>query len=229
MSANEVESERTVELDQLFREVDTTLALTHGEKVNICYALFKIIESGPRQEQHLILRHLAENWDFARSSDEIKIDAYINQNEKDLLRDKYGEVINKLFELILKENLPEDQFYASLWRVLHNPILPDDKAQAFALYWVMIDRRIPYFQLETGLRMANEDFKAAFTRIMQKAAKIRFILGSQFDQKSEEADLVLKTIDAAAPHPDRVALMAYILEDFRRREARLMRERASTT
>lgn len=203
--------------NQLQTEIDTTLALTSGTPINICYALLRIIENGAQQDQPGLLQHASEHFDEIETSKEIKIDSFITENEKDHLKSRYGDLVNEMLAFVLKENQPEKDFYVSLWQVLHNPVFHDEKARAFALYYVLIDRRIPYFRLDQGLKMSDEDWEAVARRLRRKRAKIRFILATSFSQRSEEADLLLKELDAVTG-PERVSLMGFLLWELRGKE-----------
>ncbi len=225
MGTHSVVSEAEGEFASVCAQIDATLKNAHGEKVNICYAILKIIESASQPQRGLILRYFLEDFDTVQSNEELNIEDIvqdiIDKHELDQLKKKYGTIVDALFEMILKENPPEDDFYTALWNVLTNSIFGDEKARAFGLYWVLIDRRTPYFHLERGLRMADDQFKAAVRRVFQKAAKIRFILDSEFQQRSEEADLVLNVLDSVENREDRAALLAIMLLNFRTTEERL--------
>ena len=197
--------------DDFVKQIDTTLALAKGEKVNICYALLKIIESAPEQDQPALLRHTTESYESAGSSQEISIDDYITKNEESAIRKKYGGLINNMLEVLIEENREESEFYAHLWSLINNPILRDDKDRAFALYWLLIDKRLPYFRLEEGFKMSNEDYRSSMLRLRRDRARIRFIMSREFDQKTERADLILKQIDEASGS-DRVILMSEVIK-----------------
>ncbi|HEY1203309.1 MAG: hypothetical protein ABSH46_03890 [Bryobacteraceae bacterium] len=208
--------------DECCTRVSVILATARGEKINICYGLFGVIEQAPKDQQHLVLRHAAEHFDDDESSEELDMGAPISEDEKNALKDRYGSLVDEMFGVVLKENLSEDDFYRSLWDTLHNPLLRDKKAQVFALYFTFIDRRMPYFHLDEGLKMSNEEFREAFQRTQQRWAKIRFILTTKsFSQKSEQADLVLKELDGAPDYKQRLVLIARLIAELKRYEERL--------
>ena len=209
-------------IDDLKKEIDTTLSLADGERINICYALLKIVEKGSEKDRPELLRHTAESFDDAESSKEIKIEAFITQDERLQLKKRYGDLIDEMFELVLRDNLPEKEFYVSLWQVLNNPILRDEPARAFALYYILIDRRTPYFHLDQGLKMADDDWKGMMQRLRRPRAKVRFILATSFAQRSEEADLLVKELDALKA-ADRAGLMGSIIFQLRSETERVLR------
>ena len=203
-------TEEHSDVASLRQQIDTILTLAKGEQVNVCYAILKIIERAPADNQAEVLRHAAESFGSSESSEEIPIDAYITKDELEKLNERYAKLVNDMLAVLLDENPGEDEFYVQLWALVRNPILRDEKARAFALFWLLIDKRLPYFHLLEGMRMANEDYGVANRRLRTARAKIRFILAREFDQKTQQADLVLKVIDAAAGS-DRILLMGEVI------------------
>lgn len=199
---------------QLRTEVDTILALADADRINTAYALLKVIEKATPADQPDLLQHLAEHYDAADSSKEIKIESFISENDRDLLKKRYGKLVDQMLQMILDDKPDVALFYKQLCELLHNQLLRDERARAFALYWLLIDKRMPYFQLTQGLRMSSEDFTALGKKLRVEMSRIRFILASSFEQRSEEADLLLKELDAHTGS-ERVRLMGYILWQLR--------------
>jgi hypothetical protein len=204
MSSNMVTS------DILRKEIDVMLSSIHGSQVNICYALYKIISKAEDKEKPKLLRYVAEVYEYIDSTKEISIDAFITENEKEQLKDRYGNLVDEMLALLLKENLIEDDFYIRLWTLLQNPIFEEEKICAFVCYYILIDRRIPYFHLDQGLRMTKEDYEGLIEKLRKQRAKLRFILASKFEQIAEESDLILKELDKV-DYVEKVSLMSYII------------------
>lgn len=200
-------------LSQLQAEIDTTISLGRGTEINTCFTLYKIIERANPADKGALIQHAAEGFDSAESSEEIEIDSFINATEEKQLQEKYGDLVDEMLKLLLDENPPEDQFYQALGDLLLNPILRDEKSRAFALYYFLIDKRLPYFHLESGLRMSDEDWRITNQRLSKQKTKIRFILATDFSQRSEKADLLLKELDAVERHEERVTLLGYIVHE----------------
>jgi hypothetical protein len=199
---------------ELIRQIDTTLALTKGERIDVCYALYKVITQAEAKDQSALLQHTAEVFGEAESSEEIEIDGFIPVNERKQMEQRLGKMTNAMLVHLVQENLPEDTFYTRLWELINNPVFRDEKAKAFALYYVLIDRQIPYFQLPEGLKMANEDYRDSRRRLRRSCQRIGFILARDFGQRTEEADILLREIKSAK-EADQVVLMVEVLSHFR--------------
>ena len=207
--------------EQRFKEIDAILTLTKGNAINISYALLQMLESAPPEEQSELLKYVAEHFGIFESSEEIPIDVYINDNQLSTLKARYSKVVDSMFEMILASSPPVEDFYRSFNSlIIHNSVFEDDQARAFAMYWILIDRRIPYFELGQGLKISNEEWQAISKKLRLEKTKIRFILATNFTQRSEGADLLLKVIDSPQYQQERVYLFGYTLELARETERR---------
>ena len=79
---------------------------------------------------------------------------------------------------------------------------PDHAAKTFAFYYILIDRRIPYFELTEGYLMENDAFKRLYHDYAEEVCKIRYILSTDMKQKTERASLVLKELGIDIPDGD---------------------------
>lgn len=201
----------TTAIDDLYAEIDAAVTKTSGKKVNIAYAIFKIIEQAGPDQRVALLQHLANVWDEDESSKELPAPALITENELEELKKRYGKLVDQMLKMSMDDNPPEDTFYGRLWELVSNPVFVDEKSRVFALYWTLIDKRIPYYHLDSGLRMSNEDWKSLASELNDKRNKLRFILAADLEQSSQRADLLLREILSEEDHPRRVRLMGSAL------------------
>lgn len=202
--------------------IETILASGKGTKINLCYAIYKLIEQASPADAPRLLQFTAEIIDTIESSEEISTGTFISTNEEEVLKDRYGELVDGMLKLLINDNPEEMDFYEGIWSIVNNPVLKDERARVFAFYYILIDSRIPYFHLEQGLKMANEDFQRRIKRLTKKLAKIRFILVRDFSQRTEGASLLVQELNSENSFEDQVILMSWLLSEFRRREQRLM-------
>ena len=205
--------------DVLIREIDSTLTLVEADSYTRALAVLKIIDRGAPDDQAALLQHVARSWDEAETSGEHKAKPAIGDAEKRELELNYGKVVDSLFDLAVKANPPEREFYESLLELIQNPIFITGEARAFAIYWILIDRRMPYFQMTPGLRLSDEDFKALARKLQSERAELRFITEARSEQRSEEADRVLKVLDRKGG-TERVRLMATLIWELREQGTR---------
>lgn len=203
---------------ELTLEIKTYLSTicrkTKSDKLNICAHIYsKLANLSEPSISVEVLRFFYENADNIESSESEKVVVSITEDVAELLQKQYGDIVDALFERLLKSNLQEDQFYQKIWEVIFtNPSFEDDKARIFALYYIWIDVRIPYFHLDEGLTMSEHEFQTLSESMNKSILKARFILRTpMFEQRTTRASAILELLNEYNDERERVVLMAHIL------------------
>lgn len=185
---------------------------TRNDKLNICASVYKKIAQNPSVSAEL-LKFFYENADRITSSEQETVEVVISEETSKVLHKQYAEVVDALFEQILAKNLPEDQFYSKIWEMISgSPSFEDDNAKAFALYYIWIDVRIPYFQLENGLTMSDVEFRELSESLLLSIQKARFIMRTtMYKQRTSRASVLLNLLDSFSDEREKVVLMAHII------------------
>ena len=137
-----------------------------------------------------------ENSELIEPSNEERVKAIFSKEESLELEEMYGQMINGMLAALLTKNLSVNEFYEELWgAIVDNPILKEEKVKVFALYYIWIDMRIPYFQLDKGIKMSNEEFADITRQRLDDIKKMRFIMTAPLEQKTERASLLLNMLD----------------------------------
>lgn len=180
------------------------------DRLNMVFCIYhKIIESENPAE---CFAYFLANADNIESDDTWLVDAHYTLDELNALKNEFGEFSDAVFEKLLKKNLDEDMFYESLWKGLtNNPLLDTEDSIVFAIYYTLIDARIPYFKLSDGTSMPNAQFAKVSESIQRDIDKARFILRTnRFEQKTSRASVLLDLIDTKSGD-ERIVLMAHII------------------
>ena len=95
------------------------------------------------------------------STKELKIESVISDAEKEDSESRLGKYVNGLLDNFLRRNIQEYDFYRGLWEAIANDrlILESENDKAFAVYYILIDSRIPYFRLGTSIEMSTEQLR----------------------------------------------------------------------
>lgn len=113
---------------------------------------------------------------------------------------------------LVRSNLPEEDFYRGIWEKINDPILfSTESTQIAFLLSLWNDSRIPYFQLEKGCSMDNEEYRAISKTISPKIKKARFILCTSIEQKTQRASLLMKVADSIVDERERTVFWAKVL------------------
>lgn len=199
-----------------------------GSAFDLCYEICEYIDALPLEDQIPFVQTLCQNYGFISSDKTYEILPKVSKEDVAILRDNYGKYINESIAVSLKKGYNykwvEDEFYRALWKsICNSEIVTTLIEKSFALYYIAIDRRIPYFQLDNGVEMDNEMFRKILKDNEEPIKKIKFIIYSEFNQKTEKASLLLDEILEAESAEDQIIRMVSIINAFQEEKRRLNR------
>ncbi|MBQ3558421.1 MAG: hypothetical protein IJA07_02760 [Agathobacter sp.] len=204
-------------------EIERLMRKSSGRIIDLCYEVIDIVKNENFEEQVNQITFFLKNFDIEKDVDTVELTQRITNEEIENLKELYGEYVDSVLETAWKKaynkSLKEEEFYELLWSgIIKSNILSEIEEISFALYYIIIDVRIPYFPLEQGLKMPEKDFKKVLVSNFEIFKKIRFILSSSFDQKTEEASIILNEIYKLKSEEERVVLLAAIINMFRKQQ-----------
>lgn len=137
---------------------------------------------------------------------------YTKAKEDELLR-KYSkcgffEKVDELFS----QNTEVEEFYSNLWKLIKSyPDIASKKERVFMTFSVWQNPRIPYFQLPQGMKMSNDEFREIWDDIQETLTQARFVIFSRFEQRSEEASVLLDLLNQCNTKKKKAVLLAVII------------------
>lgn len=154
-----------------------------------------------------------QNADDIISTKEQEIEPRYTAAEIQKLKYRCTSCVNGILDSALRRNVSEDEFYDLLWNSIadHKLLLPEEDDVIFAIYLIWQDGRIPYFQLDEGIRMTNESFFEATRKNVSILKKAAFILRSSLEQRTEVSALLLKLLSECETEEDKAVVLAQIL------------------
>lgn len=208
------------------QDVKKLLCSYRGELIDCCLYFYNSVKEESYEQQVECFQVLCEEYGSVKSNETVILESAISKNELDILTDQYGEYVDQVLNSLLKKSYSERyssrQFYHNLWAAFINGgIITLEKEYAFAIYYVIIDRKIPYFVLEQGLQMDNQMFENYMIENRDVIAKLRFILNHSFTQKTEEASLIVRELTKLETFEEQVIAMVAILSTLRDEQKRL--------
>lgn len=209
-----------VNTDELKLFIFDVVSRMDGESINKCYAIYsRIIEADSIEDQADLFKYACEVYGTKKSTKELKTPCLISEEEQGILEKNFGKYVNGVLDNFLRRNLNEVDFYSGLWNMIISDqyILINEKEKVFALYYILIDKRIPYFQLGESVKMSNEEYRETSERLASKKCKIRFILSVPISSKTERAGYLLDLLDEYIDLPkERAVLMSYLVESLKK-------------
>ncbi len=207
-------------------KIDELLKQFSGRIIDLCYEVVKEMENENFEEQVNSVNYFCETFGTMKSDKTLEISQYISDEMLENLKDLYGKFVDELLETALKKaynmGMEQEEFYELLWgNVVKSDMFSKIEEKSFALYYIVIDRKIPYFLLEKGMRMDNDTFKKCREKNLEVIKKMRFILFNSFNQKTEEASIILDEIIGLESYEDQVVVLASILGILRQEQKRV--------
>lgn len=209
------------------------LSTANGSAFNICAGLYNIILSA-EEIQHAALFERAINlYEDIDSAETIKIPVSPYDGQKKMLKEKYGDIVNSFIEFFVSQKDSIEKFYANMWKSIQNDtFFPTEASKVFAFYYVVIDSRVPYFELDQGYGMSNESYRKLRKKHATLLKKVRYILNAEFEQKTEQASILLQELGVAMPseednveivnkYEEKLAVMVEILNKTKKPEVPL--------
>ena len=168
-------------------KIDELLKQFSGRIIDLCYEVVKEMENENFEEQVNSVNYFCETFGTMKSDKTLEISQYISDEMLENLKDLYGKFVDELLETALKKaynmGMEQEEFYELLWgNVVKSDMFSKIEEKSFALYYIVIDRKIPYFLLEKGMRMDNDTFKKCREKNLEVIKKMRFILFNSFNQ-----------------------------------------------
>lgn len=105
---------------------------------------------------------------------------------------KVNKLVESLIDTIVSDKPDVKAFYRQVWENVTNDALfkdEDRKICAFLCIWMNI--KIPYFKLDSGITMAEEEFLDIVQCRKKDIQKIIYIINSEFSQKTERSSLII--------------------------------------
>lgn len=206
-------------------EIKEILEHTSVNTINICYKVMENMQAESFDEQVQAVCDFCELLGTVKNirSETEELKEYITKQRQSELTAMYGEYVNTLLSTTLnkayRESMEEIEFYTILWNgIERSGVFSNVEEKAFGLYYIAIDRRIPYFQLEQGLQMENDEYQNYLRKNLEMIKKMCFITRSDFSQRTEEASLLLNAVDEIKDPKEKAAVFSVILKTIREDE-----------
>ena len=187
---------------KIIETIDKVIYQAKGDSFDMADVLFQIIIQAEMEIQSFAFKYVCELFGAVESSENYGISPSQYQINKDSLQEQYGEYVDSMLAMFIKQNLEEEEFYLKLWQAITSSVIFDsDAKKIFAFYYVLIDGRVPYFHLDPAslYSISNERYKTIRQNNISAVQKIGFILKADFNQKTEQASALLAEFGISVP------------------------------
>lgn len=205
-----------MELSECFSTIDTSFKTVDKKDINYAFQLLTFILKQDKEYQPQLLQHICEQWGMVASNESISADSRITEADYIRLRTNYGSVVDSILISYTKQGLSgkwsREQFYEELWKIISSDVLfPESTSKAFALFYIAIDLRTPYYNVGDGVKMNQDGFDELLSKTQEAFREFRFVEALDFDQKTEKASLILNIIKQLDDDNQRIVLLVKII------------------
>lgn len=119
---------------------------------------------------------------------------------------------NRLVSNLTQSRVSAEEFYRSLWEKINDStLITDSHGRASFLFFLRIDSRIPYFELDEGCVMEDERYKELVDKLQPAIAKGSFILSANLKYKTQRASLLMDVANGLESEEERIVFWAVLL------------------
>lgn len=179
------------------------LSTANGSSFNICAYIFNVIKDTEAQLQPKLFKEAAILYEEVDTDESENAPISPYEVQKESLKENYGNIVNSIIEFHTRQQYSTELFYQNMWLTINNSVFfPTEAGRVFAFFYTLIDKRIPYYELQEGYQMSNDAFSALRKKHWEVLQKVRYILSISLSQKTERASLLLNELGIEIPRSD---------------------------
>ena len=175
------------------KEIKNIIENFEGNIYDLCYELLNNHENHSKIFEYVCLNLLE-----LPKNPSLQIKQYFTDDEINEYRLLYGDLINGLIRSTIKRcdygTLQPEEFYSNLWESFCVN-LSSLKEKAFAFYYTVLDKRIPYIYIGKPMSMEQSRYEKYIKENEEILNKIAYIFKSAYSQKTEIASLILQCLE----------------------------------
>lgn len=194
-------------------KVDEILRTAQGNPLDIYAVLYREHLSVSTKPSAVLQQILQFSSQPIGSGDDDAPELMNADQERKLKRD-YFPLVKGIILLLVKKNLPPEEFYQNLYhRIFVSDLFPDDELVKIVLLRLLAEDfpEIPYFQAVGLLPMTNEDYQAAAERVDSQVIQALHMLNRNFDSRTEEASQLCRLATEILDPQDQIVYWAVVV------------------
>jgi len=175
------------------------------------------------QEPSLLSDLLSETGEVLDPNEEVhagETEIVVHEDEMSSCVAHYLDLVRGLIGALTVLGLTEKEYYKELWDALCYLLKNCNQVEKGAcLHMVFSDNRTPYYPIECGLRMTNQQYEETIEQIHPLLRKMLFVLNLKNVQKTETASQLLGLLDEATTKEEKTVFLSQMLEVYSRENA----------
>lgn len=187
--------------------------------------------------QYICKSHEEERFEYFRIFlTDVRLDDLLGSDPQS----DYSSVINniaadirllatRVIENLLVQKLEEEVFYKKLYeKICDTSLLPDETAQTAYLAEIKLDPHIPYYCMDDGCTMSDEEYVSIQKEILPYLSRAYYVLSYPFRQKTQVASHLMDIADEISDSDKRTVYWANIIATLRKAQLALPSTKGAT-
>ncbi len=189
---------------------------TCSERLNeICAKFLQIIEKKDEEEQVQYIKTLLQEIEpetaeanMGGGFEDLFDNKVSSDDIKELLR-----LENRIINNLIKEHVAVDEFYHALRnKIFDNSLFENSSTRAAFLLILWTDIRIPYYQLDEGCVMDEDEYSRILEKINPEIKKGMFILNVNFQYKTQRSSFLLEIADKLSNQSEKTVFWSMVID-----------------
>lgn len=196
------------------------LSTAKGKIHNLSFELFRIIDTEESEKDKIeAFQFLCENFVKGDTDESVEISEHFTKEERLELRSSVGIFVDSVLKFALqkayRDHLAPPDFYRLLWSMVFvDGSLDNEKENAFALYWILIDRYIPYVFMEDKIDVSAETANDFLETHPLLAHRIKNYVYFPLGKRTTRSALIIQELEALDSIEEKTILLAYALSEI---------------
>lgn len=164
------------------------------------------------------------NWD-KESEETLELEKVLPEDEYQQITTAIAPITQKILDNLVIKNLNEHDFYEALFEKITDSIIFSKNETVCTTIILLVDGRIPYFELDEAVKMDEEEFQSISKSIEEQIKKAYFIIEYGYEQKTEIASQLHKLIEKQTDEKNKIVLLSNIIGYFDKKFELLLNSR----
>ena len=196
------------------------LRTAKGELVDLSFELFQIIATEESEKEKVeAFQFICEYLVVGDSDESVEISKHYTEDEFREFKSSIGIFVDSVLKFVsqkaYRDHFAPIDFYELLWNMVFlDGSLKSEKENGFALYWIFVDRYIPYVLMEDKINICSEKVNDFIDANPILAHRIRYIARFPFGKRTKRSALILQELESLDSIEEKSILLAYALSEI---------------
>lgn len=200
-----------MEENEILERLEAAISNTVAPKANSASSVYQMMMTLEPDRRGWFLKAASEMWDEFNGGGIFEPEIVLNQDQINNALQKFGELSDSVLNSLIAQECSEEEFYNRLIDAINSPIFPTDASRIVALYNILRDAQMPYFEIGEGMKMNNDKYANLQRELRTEMKRLSHLLARKFTQRTEQASHVLDVIQSIETRDGQVVAISKLV------------------